>query len=115
MSHYFDQQPEVESDVRSFYFDMEGRTFDFLTDRGVFSKDGLDVGSELLLRTAIADMREDEPGERLLDLGCGYGVLGLVLKRVFPRFDLTMVDINERALDLSRQMPSATKRVMQLF
>ncbi|HHX37259.1 MAG TPA: class I SAM-dependent methyltransferase [Clostridiaceae bacterium] len=109
MSHYFDQQPEVESDVRSFYFDMEGRTFDFLTDRGVFSKDGLDVGSELLLRTAIADMREDEPGERLLDLGCGYGVLGLVLKRVFPRFDLTMVDINERALDLSRQNAERNK------
>ncbi|MGI6077381.1 MAG: class I SAM-dependent methyltransferase [Fastidiosipilaceae bacterium] len=103
MAHYYDEHPEVESDVRSFQFDMEGRTFEFLTDRGVFSKGGLDIGSKLLLRTAIADMRDDPAGETLLDLGCGYGVLGLVLKRVFPKFKLTMVDVNERALDLARQ------------
>ena len=103
MAHYYDEHPEVESDVRSFQFDMEGRTVEFLTDRGVFSKGGLDIGSKLLLRTAIADMRDDPAGETLLDLGCGYGVLGLVLKRVFPKFKLTMVDVNERALDLARQ------------
>lgn len=103
MAHYFDAQPEAASNVRSIQFSLEGRTFDLLTDRGVFSKGGLDIGTSVLLRALIRDLRQNPLSGRLLDLGCGYGPVGVVLKRVFPGLELTMTDVNRRALELARQ------------
>lgn len=103
MAHYFDEQPEAASDVRNIQFSLEGRMFDLLTDRGVFSKGGLDIGTAVLLRALIRDLRQHPLTGRLLDLGCGYGPVGVVLKRVFPGIELTMTDVNQRALELARQ------------
>ena len=69
----------------------------FKTDRGVFSKNGIDYGSRVLLENY-----QSEGAKTLLDVGCGYGTLGLTLAKKFD-LSVTMVDVNSRALDLCRQ------------
>ena len=69
----------------------------FLTDSGVFSKKMIDYGSQVLLNTV-----DFEKGKTLLDLGCGYGPLGISLAKV-QGVQATMVDINNRAIDLAQK------------
>ena len=73
-----------------------GRKFVFYTDNGVFSKDGLDFGSRLLLETIPLE----EVGGKVLDMGCGYGVFGIVLNKVIS-CEVDMVDVNLRAIHLA--------------
>lgn len=107
MSQYYDKNPQTASDRRTFQVEFEGRKFQFITDSGVFSKGALDIGSAVFLKSLITDLRADPANGRLLDVGCGYGPLGIVIKRIFPAFELTMVDVNERALSLARENLSA--------
>ena len=102
MTHYYDSKPATESKPQEIAFRMRGIDFLFTTDRGVFSKTQLDFGSELLLKTVMWDLPQNNGnGMSLLDLGCGYGPIGTVLKRVFPAITVTMADINERAVLLA--------------
>ena len=104
MAHYYDENPQVESDRRVIQSRMHGMDFFFTTDSDVFSKKFLDFGSRTLLEAAIADLTECEKKKgKLLDLGCGYGPIGIIMKRVFPSMEVTMVDINNRALELARE------------
>ena len=73
-----------------------GKKFIFFTDNGVFSKDGLDFGSRLLLETIPLE----EVGGKVLDMGCGYGVFGIVLNKIVS-CSVDMCDVNLRALHLS--------------
>ncbi len=73
-----------------------GKKFVFMTDNGVFSKDGLDFGSRLLLESIPLE----EVGGKVLDMGCGYGVLGIVLNKV-TSCKVDMVDVNLRAMHLA--------------
>lgn len=73
-----------------------GKKFIFLTDNGVFSKDGLDFGSRFLLETIPLE----EIGGKVLDMGCGYGVLGIVLNKTL-NCSVDMVDVNLRAIHLA--------------
>ena len=83
---------------------MNGIDFSFKTDKGVFSKNQLDFGSELLLKTVIPNLPHHSTKPcSILDLGCGYGPVGIVLKRVFPAIQVTMADINERAVLLTKE------------
>ena len=77
MGHYFTNE-NLPSDIRETTSIVLGQKFTFLTDNGVFSKDGLDFGSRLLLEV----IPQDEVGGKILDMGCGYGVLGIVLAKV---------------------------------
>lgn len=98
MSHqYFDDNSDLPMNRMNHSFLFQGEPFQFTTDSGVFSKEGVDFGTELLLESAISF---DLKGE-LLDLGCGYGVIGIVLKRFFPNLKVTCSDINPRALELT--------------
>ena len=63
----------------------------------MFSRDGLDVGTRALLEAL------PELSGRVLDLGCGWGAVGVTLKKRWPRIDLVMTDVNQRAVDLSRK------------
>ncbi|MBP5491802.1 MAG: class I SAM-dependent methyltransferase [Clostridiales bacterium] len=104
MAHYYEENPQGESDRRVVQARMNGIDFFFQTDSEVFSKKFLDFGSRVLLETAIEDLKETNRKKgRLLDLGCGYGPIGIIMKRVFPSMEVTMVDINLRALDLARE------------
>ncbi len=108
MEHYFSAQPTVNSEPFSYECQVEGKTFVFQSDRGVFSGKNLDPGSRLLLETFIRERRQIGKTEgRLLDLGCGIGCLGIIAKRCFPALELTMVDVNERALHLAEQNAKA--------
>ena len=77
MGQYFDNQDLPSKMVKTECF-LLGNKFIFYTDNGVFSKDGLDFGSRLLLETIPLE----EVGGKVLDMGCGYGVFGIVLNKL---------------------------------
>jgi len=97
--HYFSEQPAapggrpytIETDLRGF-------TLKLATEAGVFSRERVDRGTRLLIKHI-----QVEPTDRLLDLGCGYGVVGIVAALLAPDGRVTLVDINRRAVDLARR------------
>ena len=108
MAHYYEENPQGESDRRVIQARMHGMDFFFTTDAEVFSKKFLDFGSRTLLETAIEDLSANNRKKgKLLDLGCGYGPIGIIMKRVFPSMEVTMVDINHRAIELAKQNAEA--------
>lgn len=97
MAHYFTND-EVKSAPSSFTFTYQGKDYLFASDAGVFSKHFIDYGSQVLLHTI--DVKD---AKSLLDVGCGYGTIGMLLKGTYPHLDVTMVDVNLRALALAQQ------------
>ncbi|MDS2837572.1 class I SAM-dependent methyltransferase [Streptococcus pneumoniae] len=94
---YYAENPDAAHDIHELRVDLLGEKMTFLTDAGVFSKKIVDFGSQLLLKCL-----EVNQGETVLDVGCGYGPLGLSLAKAYG-VQATMVDINTRALDLARR------------
>ncbi|MCO4586755.1 16S RNA methylase RsmC [Streptococcus infantarius subsp. infantarius] len=94
---YYAETPDSAHDIHELKVTLLGQSFTFLTDSGVFSKKMVDYGSQVLLNTL-----DFEKGKTLLDLGCGYGPLGISLAKV-QGVKPTMVDINNRAIDLAKQ------------
>ena len=95
--HYYSSTPTSAHDVRRVRAECLGLTLWFDTDAGVFSRDGLDQGTRVLLE-ALPGLRG-----RVLDLGCGWGPVGAFVKRVNPSVDLVMTDVNPRAVELSQR------------
>jgi 16S rRNA (guanine1207-N2)-methyltransferase len=94
--HYYFSQPSSHMEYREVQAKLLGDSFTFQTDAGVFSKRGIDFGSRLLLETV-----EIGCASTILDLGCGYGAIGIAIAKVYPHTKLTMVDMNERAIQLT--------------
>lgn len=94
---YYAENPESQHDFKEIRATLLGEFFRFATDSGVFSKNRIDYGSQVLL-----DSLDFQAGDSLLDLGCGYGPLGIALAKV-QKVEALLLDINERALDLARQ------------
>ncbi len=94
---YYTREPASASRPVFCDFTYRGRALRFETDAGVFSKGELDTGTRLLL-----DALPERMTGRLLDLGCGWGPIGISLKVTFPEAEVTMADVNLRALALSR-------------
>lgn len=94
---YFAENPDAKHDIHELNVELLGQQLTFLTDAGVFSKKMIDYGSRVLL--SVLDF---EAGERVLDVGCGYGPLGLTLAKA-QGVAATMLDINQRALDLAQK------------
>ena len=93
---YFTADPTCESKQVPCSFVYRGHGLNFMTDAGVFSKGELDTGTRLLL-----DSLPDVYGD-VLDLGCGWGAIGVAVKKKYPAAHVTMVDVNRRALELCR-------------
>ncbi|MEK3888988.1 class I SAM-dependent methyltransferase [Bacillus sp. FSL K6-3431] len=96
--HYYSHTPKVASEPKYWDAELRDHTFRFKTDQGVFSKKEVDFGSRFLIEKFEMPKVEGP----LLDLGCGYGPIGLSLAKGFPSRELHLVDVNERALALAR-------------
>ena len=110
-NHYYSENPETAHDLHQWSFELAGKTFQFMTDSGVFSRTEIDKGTEILLNA----LPEELTGS-LLDMGCGYGVIGVTLGKRYPGLSVVMSDVNERAVELSRrnaQRNGVPARVMQ--
>lgn len=93
-SHYFDTQPSTGTDRSSVELVLPDLRLKLATDRGVFSRDHIDVGTKLLLLEGPAP----EPGDRVLvDLGAGYGPIACALAIRNPEATIYAVEVNERA------------------
>ena len=99
MDHYYTPKPSSESHRETWQTEIAGKKFTYTTDTGVFSKKNIDVGSEVLMTTAET---VNFPKGNLLDIGCGYGPIGIYLGKAFPNRKIEIVDINERAIDLAQ-------------
>ena len=106
---YYAENPDAAHDIHELRVDLLGEKMTFLTDAGVFSKKMVDLGSQLLLKCL-----EVNQGETVLDVGCGYGPLGLSLAKAYG-VQATMVDINNRALDLARKNAERNKVEATIF
>jgi 16S rRNA (guanine1207-N2)-methyltransferase len=94
--HYFTSRPRSEARLRRFRARLRGEDFEFVTGSGVFSADRIDTGTKLLVE------RIDLPeGGVFLDLGAGYGPIGIALARTRPRAHVVMVETNQRAAELA--------------
>lgn len=96
--HYFAPTPTAPSRPREVRFRFGDRVYAFETDRGVFAHRGVDRGTRLLLEAL-----EVRPADEILDVGCGYGVIGIVAASLAPQGRAVLVDINERATELARR------------
>ena len=96
--HYYTRNPASESRPVECEYTYRGIPLTFRTDAGVFSKGEVDAGTDLLLKALPEEMAGD-----VLDLGCGWGVIGICVARRWPDTRVTMADVNLRALELSRE------------
>ncbi|MDY5441029.1 MAG: methyltransferase [Candidatus Enteromonas sp.] len=99
MGHYFENDETLNHEIIHYSFSMFGKEFTLQSDAGVFSKDGLDDGSRLLLET----IGKTDLGTTILDLGAGVGPIGLILAALDPNRHVTLADVNDRALDCCRK------------
>ncbi|MCH6268786.1 class I SAM-dependent methyltransferase [Neobacillus citreus] len=97
--HYYSRSQKVESDPKYWDFTLRNHQFRFKTDNGVFSKREVDFGSRLLIESYTIP----EINGPILDVGCGYGPIGLSIAKANPDRIIHMVDVNERALELARE------------
>ena len=95
--HYYTRNPASESRPVDCEYVYRGIPLVFRTDAGVFSKGEVDDGTDLLLKSLPEEMTGD-----ILDLGCGWGVIGICMARRWPDTRVTMADVNLRALELAR-------------
>jgi 16S rRNA (guanine1207-N2)-methyltransferase len=96
--HYFAAKPGAPSEPIALRIPMPEGTMQLTTDRGVFSHGALDTGTRVLLLKAPAP----PPTGNLLDLGCGTGAIAITLAKRSPQAVVWAVDINSRALRLTR-------------
>lgn len=96
MEHYFTNNQNLKSELRQIDFENNGVVFTFFSDLGVFSKDHVDYGSRLLVETILKEKKEISS---ILDVGCGYGFIGIVLAKTL-NCSLDMTDVNKRAIHL---------------
>ena len=99
MSHYFQDDPNLASNIKEISFEINGITVKLLTDNGVFSKNNVDEGSYAFLKVLLPlDL-----GNHILDLGCGYGTIGLTLAKAHEQARITLADVNPRAVALCKR------------
>ena len=104
MNHYFSEKPEIKSEKKTIKYTIQNKKFEFITDNGVFSKSKVDFGTDLMLNEFLKKNRGLEVEKiKILDIGCGYGVVSVILKSFYPEISITLSDVNERALELSEE------------
>ena len=97
-SHYFTEQPKSEFHYGIVSTYLRDKRFKFMTASGVFSKSRVDLGTRLLIENMVLPKQGN-----VLDLGCGYGAVGIVAASFNPSLNVFLVDVNIRAIRLARK------------
>ena len=97
IEHYFSSNPKSKLNLSLISIVLKGREFKFLTSSSVFSKKRIDPGTKLIIETMI--LPEDGI---ILDLGCGYGAIGILAASTNPKLKVIMTDVNSRAAELAK-------------
>ncbi len=100
MEHYFTNNENLKSELITINYKCDDNEFTFFSDNGVFSKRKIDFGSNLLIETIIKNINKTDL--RILDVGCGYGLIGISLAKILKSQAL-MSDVNKRALHLTKK------------
>lgn len=98
MSHYYINDDSLKSDIRSFTYTFGGHVIRFTSDSGVFARNRVDFGTNVLLNSL-----PDLDNLKILDVGCGVGVIGLSIAKRYSKSFVTLIDINKKAIDLTIQ------------
>ena len=98
MSQYFDNDNNIKHNKKIIEFYFNDKKYNLYSDNGVFSKDKFDYGTRLLLDSIDISKLSGN----VLDLGCGIGVVGIILGTINKNINIDMIDINERAISLVR-------------
>ena len=98
-NQYFDNVGRLKENVKEIVFNYENQKIKFLTDSGVFSKAFIDYGSQVLLKNITLENKK----QTILDVGCGYGAIGISLASRYTQAMVDMIDINLRAIDLTKK------------
>lgn len=96
MVHYYSKHQESQLRLRKIKAVLRGNELEFYTGSGIFSPDRIDPGSKLLIESCII-----KPGWGVLDFGCGYGAVGIAIKKKKNKTKVVMTDINKRAVKLA--------------
>ncbi len=99
MEHYFTNNPNLKSELRTIDYTYQDLNLTFYSDNGLFSKDKIDFGSRLLVETIL---KQENKFQHILDVGCGYGFMGITLAKAYNA-TVTLVDVNKRALHLTEK------------
>lgn len=98
MSHYFINDNNLKHNKKLININYNNKEIKLYTDNGVFSKEHFDYGSKLLVNNFL----KEEKSGRVLDLGCGYGIIGIILSQN-KKLYIDMVDINNNAVNLTNE------------
>ena len=98
MAHYFENDDSVISEPATITYDFQVQHLTYTTDHGVFSRQRLDYGSRVLM-----DAIDIGNAKSMLDVGCGYGTMGIALKSVHEDLQVLMTDVNKRAISLAKE------------
>ena len=111
MSQYFDNDNNIRHNKRIIEFYFNDKNYNLYSDNGVFSKDKFDYGTKLLLDSVDISKLSGN----VLDLGCGIGVVGIILGTINKNINIDMIDINERAISLVRDNLTLNKVKANVF
>ena len=111
MAHYFTDNSSLRSNPKEFNYTFDNENFTFTTDVGVFSKGEVDFGSELLIKNVY----KKAIGGVCLDLGSGFGPIGIIVKRFNPSINMDAVDVNSRAVELTKLNASINKTEISIY
>ncbi|MBC8500488.1 MAG: class I SAM-dependent methyltransferase [DPANN group archaeon] len=98
MPHYYSKKQTSDLNLREINIRIGNIFFQLFSGSGIFSKKKLDKGTEVLLKNLIV-----KNNWKVLDLGCGMGVVGIYVKKVFPKTNVVMSDVNKRAVYLTKK------------
>ena len=99
MSQYFEYDPSLKDDFKYYEYTFKGNRLSFSTNSGIFSKERVDFGTNVLLN-GLDDLSNKK---EILDLGCGNGIIGIAIKKAYPNASITMADVNIKCLEISKQ------------
>lgn len=113
MEHYFINKQHSQEDYFEFTQEFNGKTFSFKSCDSIFSKDRIDYGTGVLLNAVL----KKQVSGKVLDIGCGYGAIGIILASFLTDIKVTMTDINETAVELSKHnvIKNHLKNVREIF